>query len=361
MNKHGMNLVELAQEIMRRAESRRDFVAETPDLVFGENALAIGTAGRFPLTDHAHGQIADRVGIPKRYYDRMKAEAPALLADNVNHWFRETPERRMIRTLDGNARAFLSDRYHRIDNEHIADAVLPVLLEDGGHGAVVSCGVTDSKLYIQALFPRLEGEVRRGDPVRGGVIISNGEIGNGALDIRPMIYRLVCENGLISGQIAEDSRLRRNHVGRRVEIGEDYSVYGDETLKADDRALALKIRDSIRALAQPQLFNRILAEMRQATQQQPIGHPIAAVSELGKSYPIAQGERDSILMNLIRHGDYSKWGMVNAITETANEHPSYDRAVELQALGGRVSGIEADSNGGKSPPRNPVELDLLAA
>ena len=197
MNRNGMNLVELAQEIMRRAESKRDFVAETSDLVFENNALAIGNAGAFPLTDHAHGQIAERVGIPKRYYDRMKAEAPALLADNVNHWFRKQPERRMVRTLDGKARAFLSDRYHRIDNEQIADAVLPVLLESGGHGAVVSCCVTDSKLYIQALFPRLEGEVRRGDPVQGGVIVSNGEIGNGALDIRPMVYRLVCTNGLM--------------------------------------------------------------------------------------------------------------------------------------------------------------------
>ena len=195
MNRNGMNLIELAQEIVRRAEAKRDFVADTSDLVFESGALAIGNAGAFPLTDHAHGQIAERVGIPKRYYDRMKADAPALLAGNVNHWFQKQPERRMVRTLDGKARAFLSDRYHRIDNERIADAVLPVLVADGGHGAVVSCGITDAKLYLQALFPRLEGEVKTGDPVQGGVIIRNGEIGNGALDIRPMIYRLACSNG----------------------------------------------------------------------------------------------------------------------------------------------------------------------
>ncbi|MEI2804429.1 MAG: hypothetical protein V9G18_00285 [Albidovulum sp.] len=167
MNKHGMNLVELAQEIVRRAGAKRDFVADTADMVFGGGALSVGGAGAFPLTDHAHGQIADRVGIPKRYYDRMRADAPALLAGNVNHWFQKRPERRMVRTLDGQARAFLSDRYHRIDNERIAEAVLPALLESGGHGAVVSCCVTDSKLYLEALFPRLEGEVRRGDPVQG--------------------------------------------------------------------------------------------------------------------------------------------------------------------------------------------------
>lgn len=360
MNKHGMNLVELATEIMRRAGAKRDFVAETSDLVFKANSLAIGHAGEYPLTDHAHGQIADRVGIPKKYYDRMKAEAPTLLADNVNHWFQETPERRMIRTLDEQARAFLSDRYHRMDNEQIADAVLPVLLEDGGHDAVVSCCVTDAKLYIQALFPRLEGEVKRGDPVQGGVIVSNGEIGNGALDIRPMIFRLVCTNGIIAGQVADDARLRRNHVGRRVEIGEDFTVYSDDTLKADDRALSLKIRDSIRALAQPQLFNRILAELRDATQQQPVANPMAAVSELGKAYPMAQGERDSILTYLIRTGDYSKWGMINAITESANEHPSYDRAVELQTLGGRV--LELKPNDWRViATAKPAAMNLLAA
>ena len=50
---------------MRRAEAKRDFVADTTELVFENGALAIGNAGAFPLTDHAHGQIADRVGFPR--------------------------------------------------------------------------------------------------------------------------------------------------------------------------------------------------------------------------------------------------------------------------------------------------------
>jgi hypothetical protein len=63
----------------------------------------------------------------QKYLRRMQAEAPKLLASNVNHWFKETPERRMVRTLDGNIRAFLSDRYMRVDNTDVAEAVLPVL------------------------------------------------------------------------------------------------------------------------------------------------------------------------------------------------------------------------------------------
>ena len=65
---------------------------------------------RFSITDNAHSQISQRLNIPLKYYKRMHSLAPDLLATNVNTWFLEKPERRMIRILDGKARAYLSDR-----------------------------------------------------------------------------------------------------------------------------------------------------------------------------------------------------------------------------------------------------------
>ena len=53
----------------------------------------------------AHRQIGSALGIPAKYYDKMRAENPELLAQNVNSWFTMTPQKRMVRTLDGNARA----------------------------------------------------------------------------------------------------------------------------------------------------------------------------------------------------------------------------------------------------------------
>ena len=38
-------------------------------------------------------------------------EAPELLAQNLNCWFTKEPAQRMLRTLDGTARAYLSNRY----------------------------------------------------------------------------------------------------------------------------------------------------------------------------------------------------------------------------------------------------------
>ncbi len=111
--KTGKTLTQLAQELERQSTTKKDFLANTSALEMtpvGELALESDTTHEFPITDHAHTQIAARLDIPAKYYNRMRNEALPLLAANVNEWFHSKPERRMVRTLDGRMRAFLSDR-----------------------------------------------------------------------------------------------------------------------------------------------------------------------------------------------------------------------------------------------------------
>ena len=190
--KAGKTLVELAQELQRRAESKVDFVAKTEALYVEPNAQTLvvtpdtGSAASYPMTPYFQGQLGSWAGIPAKYAAQMRESAPALLAVNFNEWLHNPATRanRMIRVLDQNARAFLSDRYHRVDNEDIAQAVLPVLLESE-EIRVVSCDVTDSRLYLKALFPKVEAEVKVGDAVQAGVMISNSEIGMGRVVVQP--------------------------------------------------------------------------------------------------------------------------------------------------------------------------------
>ena len=62
----------------------------------------------------AHQQISSRLGIPLKYYQKMQFEAPALLDKNVNNWLNQNPARRMLRIMDGNIRAFLSERAKKL-------------------------------------------------------------------------------------------------------------------------------------------------------------------------------------------------------------------------------------------------------
>ena len=167
--KTGKTLIQLAQELERQQNGKRDFIADTRELTLSvkstDEVITVNDHGSFHVTDNTHKQMANRLGIPQKYYDRMRGEFPDLLENNVNYLFRNTPQRRMIRTLDGNARAFLSDRYRPLDNFDLAEAVLPVMQEAEGI-KIISTELTDSRMYIKALFPKIESEIKVGDPVQ---------------------------------------------------------------------------------------------------------------------------------------------------------------------------------------------------
>ena len=45
-------------------------------------------------------------------------------------------------------------------------------------------------MYIKASLPSLQREVNKGDVVESGVIISNSEVGYGAVNVSPFIKKL---------------------------------------------------------------------------------------------------------------------------------------------------------------------------
>ena len=339
--RQGRTLQELAAEVMRQAETKRDYLIPSRRLRLasnGQSELVLPEDnGVYRVTETCHDQLAGHLDIPGKYYDRLRREHPALLDENVNTLLDARPdlERRMVRTLDGNARAFLSDRYRRLDNYDLLQNVLPELMQS--ELEIRSCEVTDTRLYLKVVSPRLAGEVRVGQVVHFGLWISNSEIGGGACEVAPFSEVLTCTNGAKHTQYGK----RRNHVGRAQQEGENYSLYSDETLAADDRAFWLKVRDSVRAALTETMRDRILNEMREAAGIEIEGRPEAAVEVLAQRHGLNDGEQGSVLRALIDGRDLSLWGLANAVTWTAERAPSYDRASELEALGGSLLTLPA--------------------
>ena len=334
--KLGRSLTELAQEIQRQAQSKADFIANTRQLQMLEDGktLALESQGEFSVTDLALSQIGERAGIPIKYLRKMQEEAPRLLATNVNHWFQERPETRMVRTLDGNARAFLSNRYMRVDNYDVAETALPVLLNTAGL-RIVSCEVTENRLYIKAVTDRVQREVksrRVGDVVEAGVMISNSEVGLGSVLVSPFAHFLLCTNGMV-----REGGKRWNHIGRHAdEKDEVYALLSDETRQADDKALLLTVRDTIRASLDEGLFTRWVDRLEGTTERKLEGDVTKAVEVLSNRLSLTQDEQSSVLRHLIEGGDLSQYGLINAVTRTAEDAKSYDRATELEMAGATV-------------------------
>ena len=259
--KSGISLVEMAQEIQRQNDLKADYMLDTRSLrlePFGGGLYLnaydqSGDDAVEPLEVNAiaHRQIGTHLKIPAAYYDKMLEEYPELLAQNVNAWFQREPAVRMVRTIDGTARAFLSNRYRRIDNLDIAGIVLPVLQEmEGMH--FESCQLTDSRMYIKVVNTRLEAEVVPGDIVQSGIIISNSEVGLGSVSIQPLVYRLVCSNGMV----VNDAQTRRNHVGRVNEASENYMLITEFRWRASSSTTTLPILCGRKAASMTKTPNR---------------------------------------------------------------------------------------------------------
>jgi len=336
--KAGRTLQELAIELDRQAKVKRDLIVETGALRMDAypDGFKLNVGGRdiFGINDIAHRQFGQHLKIPAQYYDRMRAENPSLLSTNVNSWFDKEPNtRRMLRTLDGTARAFLSDRYRRIDNFEVAETVLPIIGNMDG-ATVESCELTDSRMYIKVVNPRITAEVTKGDIVQAGILISNSEVGHGSVSVKPLIYRLVCSNGMI----AEDGAIRKYHVGRSNESDDNFNIYRDETIEADDKAFMMKIEDAVTAAVNQARFSQIVERLRESTQAKIDPPSVPKVVELtSKEYSITQSESEGILGHLIAGGDLSLYGLANAVTRHAQDVESYDRSTELEATGYRIA------------------------
>ncbi len=348
-----MTLEQLAAELTRQTATRKDYVAPQGALIVrpvandieidGLNGQAVG------VTPFAHGQLADHLGVPRKYYERMRIEQPALLATNLNTWLASNrDERRMVRTLDGRMRAFLSPKYRPLDNFDLGNTVLPVLLAE--RAEIVSAAITETRMYIKAILPRLSDELPEGlahgvghnfmdrGRVAAAVTISNSEVGDGTLSVIPSVFTFRCTN---LAQIAA-AAMKKFHVGRGHDALDSYEVFRDETRQADDHAFWLKVQDVARSAFDETKFRAAIERMKAATETPIVSGDLPKVVEVAVGrLGLADGLSGSILTQLARSGDLTQWGLSSAITRVANDHADYEGATELERVGGRVIDLPA--------------------
>ena len=355
MAKTGRNLQELAAEIERRADAKRDFVAPTSRMemtvVDNEARLALATTNEvqaFGLNDLAHAHVADFANIPLAYYRRMQTEDPALLAKNVNRWFSGMADkRRMVRTLDGKVRAMLSDGYRALENEDLAEAILPVLMDMDL--LIISCEITDRRLYLKAVDRSIERDIPTGKHMGDGghtcfdtcspaITISNSEVGGGALSIETGVYTRACTNLMMIG-----TNMRKYHTGKRAELSDEvYALLTDDTKKATDRAVWMQTRDLVKSAFDSAKFDATAKKLGTAAGDVIEAEAVIEVIErVGKRFSLNEGERTGVLAALIRDGDLTRYGLHSAVTRYSQEPGvSYDRATELERIGGDIIEME---------------------
>jgi hypothetical protein len=338
--KLGRSLSELAAELQRQQESKKDYIAPQGALVAVAEAADVKIGGlngdALPITPYAHGQFSQHLDIPRKYYERMRTEQPELLAANLNTWLKADPQnKRMVRTLDGKVRGFLSSKFRPLDNFDLAEVVLPGLLEL--QADIQSCELTETRMYIKAILPTLsdqlpagmewgKGHSRVSGKVCSAITVRNSEIGAGTLSIEPGVFTPSCTN-LAALEVAS---MKKYHVGRSFDVDASYEVFRDETRQADDRAFFLKVRDVVAVAFSEDSFRAAVAMARRAATT-PIESPdLPTVVEIAvRRLALPEASAGSILGHLSQGGELTQWGLSSAITRAANDLEDYETATDF--------------------------------
>lgn len=366
--KEGRSLQDVATELDRQRAAKRDFLADTRNLRIEieqhvdrppalqaeilESVTDPKRGGRqYGVNLHALRQIEDYVGLPAKFGDRLMAKHPDLLSHNLNELLYREPKPRLIRTLDGNIRAFLSNSYRMIDNFDFANAVLEVAGKFNVR--IASCQVTEHRLYIKVVREDLverigfEDHFRMGeghnffDEIQAAAVFSNSEIGSGSLWFRPGVFTRKCTNLAVF----EQDSFSKVHLGKAGDVGESgfWEILSDRTKQLSDAALWSQVKDLAAAALDGALFAKQVERLKEARGQKLQAATVAKTLELAaKTFNLSEGESGGILGHLIQGGDLTQYGLHSAITRFSADVDDYDRASELERLGGRIIELPQD-------------------
>lgn len=284
-------------ELLKKEKAREtDFLAKQEDMgmswsaVPGDAPMVKAKGKTWGLMEQAHRQVAEKAGIPQGYYFRMMKEEPRLLTENVNTWWKhEGGKRRLVRCVDDQFRAFLSDRYRPISHLDVVTTAVQVVTGQGAAGSAkwaegarcFSWAMSPMKLDVEFVNPRIavdlnaldkgfrvsdeesidgHGWVRpQGQGPRRGMYgppkdgeplwvfpscrLRNSETGHGGLTVDAGIYEAICDNTCHLGV-----SMNQVHLGKELE---ESDLWSQDTLKKINVVVFAKVQDIFRQVFDP--------------------------------------------------------------------------------------------------------------
>jgi hypothetical protein len=301
----------------------------------------------FDLTDSCHAQISDKLGIPGRYYEKMRTEAVEMLDYNVSEWLGRKPSNYFLRTFTSNngsngiARAFLSDRFKVIDHLDILITALDAIKSSDRNVIIESADLTEQRMYVRFIAPDIvksapellkNYNVPNGNNNDGGFgvctgfVLSNSETGHATFTIAPRLTVLACQNGMI----LHKDKIAEKHLGTKMDVGTfDWS---ESTRQKELELIQCQVQDAVSAYLSEDYIGRVLDEMTMKGSKL-LEHPVDAVNNISVSLGFSE-ERKSELLNYFMLGkDTTGFGAVQSLTYLAqNVQPDLRYELETASV-----------------------------
>lgn len=297
--------------------------------------MKIFLPGNIEETIHTHAfqQASARCNIPWVYCAFLQSKGGwgyDLLASNLNELLGHMEGKALLRSVNGQVRAFLSDRYRRLDSRPIIDAFAQACKAIGAeayHGYV-----TDTKLGIQAIIPRVYEPIKD-ELMAYGVSFENSDFGNGALSVNFFLLRIGSNVGMITR-----TGMRKIHLGARLE---DDIEWSKKTHDLDQKTVISSINDLVKHELSEERINLMQACIKEASMTKLEDKTKTTMLELLKKF-MTKGELEKALKKFnepdieVLPGGNNVWRLSNAVAWLSSETEDEERKAELMKLAGKM-------------------------
>lgn len=285
------------------------------------------------LNDFAVGQIGDKFGVPQGYLRSLhngtgweKQLATTIMSE---HAANITRERVLVRSIEGEVRGFLSDKYRRLNSMEIFVAFLMAAQQAGN--VLVDAYSGETKGFLEVINPKI---VEFDTPLNGrnyaafGARIRNSDFGDGALEIRTFMINVQCMNGLV-GQ----SMLKEFHLGGR--IPENITI-SEDTYRKDTAAKAALVSDIMKQVYLPESTSAMIQKIEGASAKElDLTKAVEKLPKLGFTLTESEAVGRVLMANDPANGlegSATLWKLVNGMTAVARDaEPARRRELELIA------------------------------
>jgi len=270
------------------------------------------------ITDTAFSQLCTRMGVPAKYIKKcFEAGKSNLAIENFRAWENDNTGNMLVRESDGVARAVLSNSYAPFDNFRVLRALNYTM--DTKRFIPTQVYMSQEKLHVRFVdYQPLPVGDGTGSPLYAGVILSSNSVGAGSLSLKFFIYRSVCKNGMAISSMG-GTLFRQNHVGEKM-TDSKIAVFNRAFMDIDrlsEMAIDLVKENEGKRLKE--------FEMKMYLEKARLGMKLSEKS------------MDKLRLLVGDGGTYepTKWGLINGITELAQDF-TLDTRYEMENWAGEL-------------------------
>lgn len=286
------------------------------------------------LHSNAQSQLNTRLKVPAKFARELMGEGAwgrDLLAHTYNELapHRGTGSRYLVRSVDGQARALMSEKYKRVDSSEVLSGFVTAVQAHGG--VINDAQIWDTRWKVSVVVPQLFEPIP-GEVVGFGATLQNSDFGNGALSYSFRIMRLICLNGMIG-----NNELRKVHIGREL----DGAVFSERTLRMQSKLWTSALGDVVNTSLSPKRIGMEMNRIKEAAETE-IDSPQKLIKALQAGGKITKEEEDEL------NGVYVDGGI--------EELPQGNNVWRFSQALGRLAGIKDEKGEGERS----TELEKLA-